>query len=311
MLTKVAAVYDRPFWRDAGLNGAALDTGGPISVTFDDSPPERHARDRVRVRRRRQRPRATRRCRPRAAAPPCSTSSRRFFGPEARKPREFFETSWAEQQWTRGCPVGIPAVGALVAYGPRIRAAGRADPLGRHRDLDVLERLHGRRRPLGRARGREVLVGLCIADSATAREALAGRCSSRIAAARRRSWRTRVPGSRPGDAPMATVREATFDLFRAHGMTTIFGNPGSTELPMLADFPDDFTLRAGAAGAGGRRDGRRLRPGHRPPDARQPAHRAGRRQRGRRDLQRAGEQVAAGDHRRPAGARRRSRSRRT
>jgi benzoylformate decarboxylase len=39
---------------------------------------------------------------------------------------------------------------------------------------------------------------------------------------------------------MATVREATFDLFRAHGMTTIFGNPGSTELPMLADFPEDF-----------------------------------------------------------------------
>jgi benzoylformate decarboxylase len=37
-----------------------------------------------------------------------------------------------------------------------------------------------------------------------------------------------------------TVREATFDLFRAHGMTTIFGNPGSTELPMLADFPSDF-----------------------------------------------------------------------
>jgi benzoylformate decarboxylase len=39
---------------------------------------------------------------------------------------------------------------------------------------------------------------------------------------------------------MPTVREATFDLFRAHGMTTMFGNPGSTELPMLADFPADF-----------------------------------------------------------------------
>jgi benzoylformate decarboxylase len=37
-----------------------------------------------------------------------------------------------------------------------------------------------------------------------------------------------------------TVRDATFDLFRAHGMTTMFGNPGSTELPMLADFPGDF-----------------------------------------------------------------------
>jgi benzoylformate decarboxylase len=39
---------------------------------------------------------------------------------------------------------------------------------------------------------------------------------------------------------MATVKEATYDLLRAHGITTMFGNPGSTELPMLADFPDDF-----------------------------------------------------------------------
>src|SRR5436305_1058138 len=39
---------------------------------------------------------------------------------------------------------------------------------------------------------------------------------------------------------MATVREAVFDLLRDRGMTTIFGNPGSTELPMLAEFPEDF-----------------------------------------------------------------------
>src|SRR5689334_4969527 len=39
---------------------------------------------------------------------------------------------------------------------------------------------------------------------------------------------------------MSTVRDATFELFRRHGMTTIFGNPGSTELPMLAEFPSDF-----------------------------------------------------------------------
>src|SRR2546421_4748543 len=42
-----------------------------------------------------------------------------------------------------------------------------------------------------------------------------------------------------------TVREATFELFRAHGMTTIFGNPGSTELPMLAEFPTDFSYVLG------------------------------------------------------------------
>ena len=39
---------------------------------------------------------------------------------------------------------------------------------------------------------------------------------------------------------MASVREATFDMLRARGMTTVFGNPGSTELPMLREFPDDF-----------------------------------------------------------------------
>lgn len=39
---------------------------------------------------------------------------------------------------------------------------------------------------------------------------------------------------------MATVRDASFELFRKQGMTTMFGNPGSTELPMLAEFPSDF-----------------------------------------------------------------------
>lgn len=37
-----------------------------------------------------------------------------------------------------------------------------------------------------------------------------------------------------------TVRDAVYDLLRAFGMTTIFGNPGSTELPMFRNFPDDF-----------------------------------------------------------------------
>ena len=39
---------------------------------------------------------------------------------------------------------------------------------------------------------------------------------------------------------MTTVRDASFELFRARGMTTIFGNPGSTELAMLGPWPEDF-----------------------------------------------------------------------
>jgi benzoylformate decarboxylase len=37
-----------------------------------------------------------------------------------------------------------------------------------------------------------------------------------------------------------TVRDAVHSLLRDFGLTTIFGNPGSTELPMFRDFPADF-----------------------------------------------------------------------
>ena len=39
---------------------------------------------------------------------------------------------------------------------------------------------------------------------------------------------------------MSTVREATYQVLRDLGMSVIFGNPGSTELPFLRDMPDDF-----------------------------------------------------------------------
>jgi benzoylformate decarboxylase len=38
----------------------------------------------------------------------------------------------------------------------------------------------------------------------------------------------------------ATVRDAVYSLLREFGLTTVFGNPGSTELPMFRDFPADF-----------------------------------------------------------------------
>jgi len=39
---------------------------------------------------------------------------------------------------------------------------------------------------------------------------------------------------------MRSVREATYEVMRELGMTTIFGNPGSTELPFLRNLPVDF-----------------------------------------------------------------------
>ncbi len=37
-----------------------------------------------------------------------------------------------------------------------------------------------------------------------------------------------------------TVRRAVLDLLRAHGVDTVFGNPGSTELTFLGDWPNDI-----------------------------------------------------------------------
>ena len=40
---------------------------------------------------------------------------------------------------------------------------------------------------------------------------------------------------------MPLVREVTFNLLRRLGLTTVVGNPGSTEETFLKDFPADFT----------------------------------------------------------------------
>ena len=39
---------------------------------------------------------------------------------------------------------------------------------------------------------------------------------------------------------MKTVHQVAYELLRTHGMTTVFGNPGSNELPFLSQFPSDF-----------------------------------------------------------------------
>ncbi|MDA2813379.1 thiamine pyrophosphate-binding protein [Nocardiopsis sp. RSe5-2] len=45
--------------------------------------------------------------------------------------------------------------------------------------------------------------------------------------------------SAPGAAG-ETVRDAAVAVLRAHGLTTVFANPGSTEVAFLADLPDDL-----------------------------------------------------------------------
>jgi benzoylformate decarboxylase len=57
-------------------------------------------------------------------------------------------------------------------------------------------------------------------------------------AARENQGRQAMAGAR-------TVHDVTYELLRALGLTTVFGNPGSTEQTFLRNFPEDFTYVLG------------------------------------------------------------------
>jgi len=122
-LTKVAAVYDKPFWRDKGLTGQAVSIDGLVSATFDDSPQDGGVGgngilfgfvggDSAR---------AYSRLTPQEGRDRILGEFASFFGDEARSPQSFFDTRWTAEQWTRGCPVGIAGPGTLLAYGDQMR----------------------------------------------------------------------------------------------------------------------------------------------------------------------------------------------
>ncbi len=124
-LGKVAALYKKPFWRDDGYTGSVINTEGYISFTVDDSPPDGkqgvifgfvggdRARSFFRMPLKKRR---------KAVIAELTDA----FGPKAAHPEDYFETNWSADEWSRGCPVGIPGPGLLLAYGDAIRK-----PVGR------------------------------------------------------------------------------------------------------------------------------------------------------------------------------------
>ena len=56
----------------------------------------------------------------------------------------------------------------------------------------------------------------------------------------KRARAEQAPAASLTGAARVSVREDVIGLLRAFGMTTVFGNPGSTELRMFRDWPEDF-----------------------------------------------------------------------
>lgn len=121
-VTKLLAVYDRPFWRDGGWSGEVVDTHGPVSTAFDATQPGGA---------------------PVLASLTCghrsltlsrlSSDERRdrilaaftdWFGHEAAAPRIVVERSWENEEWSGGGYSAIPVPGSLASM-PLV-----AEPIG-------------------------------------------------------------------------------------------------------------------------------------------------------------------------------------
>lgn len=122
---KVHAVYDRPFWRDEGLNGQLVADEGLLRLTFDDSPQDASHGVLVGFV-------AGRECHEAERMDAAQRSKRivedlvRAYGPSAGKPVEVHEQRWCTEPFTLGGPVAIFGPGLLTSCGPALR-----EPLGK------------------------------------------------------------------------------------------------------------------------------------------------------------------------------------
>lgn len=119
-VVKCHAIYSEPFWRADGFSGQATSADGPVSVTFDNSPPSgnpgvllaflegnaaRHATDLPGDERRQ-------------IVLDCLV---RLFGPKAADPERFVDKAWAADEFARGCYGGYLPTGAWIPYGEALR----------------------------------------------------------------------------------------------------------------------------------------------------------------------------------------------
>lgn len=124
-VVKFLAVYGRPFWREAGLSGLSISDHGPVTVTFDNSPPQGTPGvllgflEGGEARAWMDRPGEERRAEVLA-------SLAGLFGPQALHPLETAERDWAAEPHSGGCYGALFGPGTWTGYGEALRA-----PVGR------------------------------------------------------------------------------------------------------------------------------------------------------------------------------------
>jgi monoamine oxidase len=121
-MIKVQLSYPEPWWRAKGLSAQLVVPGGPVGVSYDNTPESgapgvilgfiggRYARTFRAL---------DSAARKQAVVDECVAA----FGDEAGAGSDYFDLDWTAERWTKGCPTSSFAPGQLSKFGAHIRPA--------------------------------------------------------------------------------------------------------------------------------------------------------------------------------------------
>lgn len=117
-MRKTVHVYERPFWRDKGLNGQIIQADGPLILSYDNSPPDGSLGVLAAFVRTAQLPHDAHR-----AQDTLSAIYAQVLGAEALHPKQFHDHDWGKvDPWTLTCVGSIPP-GFLTRWGRYLKPA--------------------------------------------------------------------------------------------------------------------------------------------------------------------------------------------
>jgi putrescine oxidase len=120
VVTKILAVYEQPFWREAGLSGQGFAPYELVRELYDNSPPSASAGVLCTFLAGENAERAAASS-PEARRATVLEGMAKYVGPHALDPVDFIETEWAGQEWTRGAYGTSYGPGGLTRFGEDLR----------------------------------------------------------------------------------------------------------------------------------------------------------------------------------------------